>query len=138
MRLTACKVKFVWLLLTAVLCGSFFASSVFADDDSKPGASGTEQPSKLETPKPGLTERERWLLDKVEQLERRVAEVESKTALPVEAGPPASPADPSAGGAAGPTAGAISSKAIFSASPVTPTSSTESLAPNTASLPPAS
>ncbi|HEX8764301.1 MAG TPA: hypothetical protein VF740_04035, partial [Candidatus Acidoferrum sp.] len=35
--------------------------------------------SKIDAPQPGLTERERWLLDRVEQLEKRVAELEAKS-----------------------------------------------------------
>src|SRR4029077_9496962 len=34
--------------------------------------------AKIDAPAPGLTERERWLLDRVEQLERRVTELEAK------------------------------------------------------------
>jgi hypothetical protein len=38
--------------------------------------------SRTDAPKPGLTEREQYLLDRVEQLERRVEELESKSAHP--------------------------------------------------------
>jgi len=46
-------------------------------DTAKPGGpnGGT---IKVMAPTPGLTEREQWLLDRVEHLERRVAELESK------------------------------------------------------------
>src|SRR5271168_829068 len=43
-----------------------------SDDSAKPS------PVKMETPAPGLTERERWLLDQVEELRHRVAELEAK------------------------------------------------------------
>jgi Putative beta-barrel porin-2, OmpL-like. bbp2 len=65
-----------WLLVTALLAG-VAPNGLLADDSAKQRASNT--PEKLEAPRPGLTERERWLLDRVEQLEKRVTELESKT-----------------------------------------------------------
>jgi hypothetical protein len=75
--------KFLGLLLVAVLSTSIVPNPALADD-------GKDRPSpqpisaKPEAPQPGLTERERMLLDRVEQLEKRVAELESKSqpALP--------------------------------------------------------
>jgi hypothetical protein len=49
--------------------------------------SASAKPIKMDAPVPGLTERERMLLDRVEQLERRVAELETKDA-------PAAASDP--------------------------------------------
>src|SRR5215831_16276955 len=69
--------KFLGFLLVAVLSASVVPNPALADD-------GKDRPSpqpisaKPEAPQPGLTERERMLLDRVEQLERRVAELESK------------------------------------------------------------
>src|SRR5215467_6699278 len=69
--------KFLGLLMVAVLSASVVPNPALADD-------GKDRPSpqpisvKPEAPQPGLTERERMLLDRVEQLERRVAELESK------------------------------------------------------------
>jgi len=51
------------------------------DDDTKSAAAPATSPAKpsgTSNPEAGLTERERWLLDKVEQLEKRVAELEAK------------------------------------------------------------
>ena len=138
MRLIACQVKFVWLLLTVFLCGSLFSDSVFADDKSKSGVSGDEQPIKLEAPKPGLTAREQWLLDRVEQLEKRVAELESKTAQSAGARSLASPVDSSPNGTAETAAGAVSSNAMAATSPILSTSRSDSLTPKTAGLQPAS
>ncbi len=66
------------LLLAGVFCGSSAHAFAAADDDGKgnppvkPAATAkVEQPT-------ALTERERWLLDRVEQLEKRVADLESK------------------------------------------------------------
>jgi hypothetical protein len=81
--------KFVSLVLVAAFCGSAVGASAFADDDGK--GQPPDRPlagPKIESPAP-LTERERLLLDRVEQLEKRVEELESKAQ-------PSSPAAPSA------------------------------------------
>lgn len=93
MRLIASNVKFVRMWLMVVLCWSLVPSSLLADNESKTRSSN-EQPKKLEAPKTDLTEREQWLLEKVEQLEKRVAELESKSLRPREMHPSDSPADP--------------------------------------------
>jgi hypothetical protein len=49
------------------------AKAMAANDEAAKPA-----PIKMDAPAPGLTERERWLLDRVELLEKRVAELESK------------------------------------------------------------
>ena len=71
--------KFARLCLVTIFCVSIVPGRVFADDGTP---SGTASPVKLDAPKPGLTEREQWLLDRVEQLEKRVEELESKGAQP--------------------------------------------------------
>src|SRR5262252_10115892 len=81
--------KFLRLSLHGALSAILAATAVFADDDAK-----TRTPTSAGAPKPGLTERERWLLDRVEQLEKRVAELESKS-LPAASSTP-STASPSA------------------------------------------
>jgi hypothetical protein len=87
MRAFGEKINFVWLVLAALLCTSSFAGRVFADDKSDTNkndsnASAKAVPVKMDAPAPGLTERERWLLDRVEQLEKRVADLESKGNAP--------------------------------------------------------
>jgi hypothetical protein len=66
----------VTLILVGVFCGSAVGASAFADDDAKgqPPAKSAAT-AKIEAPAP-LTERERQLLDRVEHLERRMAELE--------------------------------------------------------------
>jgi hypothetical protein len=83
MRVMDWKMKFARLCLVMILCVSIAPGHVFADDGTP---SGTASPVKIDSPKPGLTEREQYLLDRVEQLERRVEELESK------GGQPAAPA----------------------------------------------
>src|ERR1700730_7649493 len=80
MRVMEWKLKFAGLCLVVILCVSIVPSRIFADDGTPPTASAV----KLEAPKPGLTEREQWLLDRVEQLEKRVEELESKGGQPAE------------------------------------------------------
>src|SRR5215469_3063284 len=71
------------VLLLAVFCMIALPGRSLADGsgDKKgsdaPAAKST--PTKLDAPAPGLTEREQWLLNRVEQLEKRVAELETKS-----------------------------------------------------------
>jgi Putative beta-barrel porin-2, OmpL-like. bbp2 len=78
-------------LLLIVLIGTIAVPRpAFADDNNADKNAGNPpaktSPAKIDAPAPGLTERERWLLDQVEELKKRVAELESK------ANPPAAPA----------------------------------------------
>src|SRR5882762_6718924 len=73
--------RLVSLMLAAVSFGSAVPVIAFADDGKgEPPAKPAAAP-KIEAPAP-LTERERWMLDRVEQLEKRVAELEVKGNLP--------------------------------------------------------
>src|ERR1700692_778991 len=79
MPVTDSKMKFTRLCLVTILCVTIVPGRVLADDGTP---SGTTSSTKMDTPKPGLTEREQYLLGRVEQLERRVEELESKSAQP--------------------------------------------------------
>src|ERR1700726_3096217 len=70
--------RLVSLVLVAVSCGSAVPVVAFADDSGKgePPAKPAAA-AKIEAPAP-LTERERWMLDRMEELEKRVAELEAK------------------------------------------------------------
>src|SRR5215472_8262798 len=68
------------LLGWSLFAGSFVCGLGLADDKNKgndktvaTNADGTES-----RPEAGWTSRERWLLDRVEELERRVAELEAR------------------------------------------------------------
>jgi Putative beta-barrel porin-2, OmpL-like. bbp2 len=64
--------------MVAVLCGIIVPVLALGDDDRKAEGPGTPaRTKKVDAPIP-LTERERWLLDRVEELEKRVADLESK------------------------------------------------------------
>jgi hypothetical protein len=76
MRVIDQKMKCALLCLVMILCLTIAPGRVFADDGTP---SGSAVPAKIDAPKPGLTEREQYLLDRVEQLERRVEELESKS-----------------------------------------------------------
>jgi hypothetical protein len=69
--------KVVSLVLVAVSCGSTIPAFAATDDNSKSEPPAKRVAAKVDAPAP-LTERERWLLDRVEQLEKRVADLESK------------------------------------------------------------
>jgi hypothetical protein len=72
-----------WILASVILCllALGVPKSARADDDKKDTDSSTKPVPKTEAPPKtatGLTDREQWLLDRVEQLEKRVAELEAK------------------------------------------------------------
>ncbi len=68
--------RLVSLMLIAVSYGSAVPLVAFADGGSKE-ESAAKPAAKIEAPAP-LTERERWLLDRIEQLEKRMAEMEAR------------------------------------------------------------
>ena len=71
----------VWSLALSLLVGG----GLRADDDNKDAAAKPAPTAKAPAtgqPEAGLTDRERWLLERVEQLEKRVTELESKDGLP--------------------------------------------------------
>jgi len=67
------------MLVSLSVCDLGRADDGKAGNDSKPAA---PKPAAESKPEAGLTDRERWLLDRVEQLERRVADLESKDGKP--------------------------------------------------------
>jgi hypothetical protein len=66
------------LILVAILCASVVPNRLLADDKEASHPAAKSGPAKADAPAPGLTEREKLLLDRVEQLEKRVAELEAK------------------------------------------------------------
>src|SRR5260370_30699664 len=78
------------ILLATLLCASIVPDRLLVDENDTSNQLSKSAPAKsdaakIEAPAP-LTERERWLLDRVELLEKRVAELETK------GGSPAAPA----------------------------------------------
>jgi hypothetical protein len=114
--------RLVSIILVGWCCGSAVGASAFADNDGKGKTEPPAKPAvaaKVEAPAP-LTERERRLLDRVEQLEKRVADLEGK-AQPVAAST-SSPAnsDPSPTSAGAATAGPASAPGAASPDPASP------------------
>src|SRR5258706_10391156 len=89
MRILGWK-RVVSLGLVTVFYGSTIPVFASADDNSKSEPPAKRVAAKVDAPA-RLTERERWLLDRVEQLEKRVADLESKDNFN-----PSPAADPSA------------------------------------------
>src|SRR5258708_6383291 len=67
------------MLVSLSVCDVGRADDTKTGNDSKPASAKAAAEKKPET---GLTDRERWLLERVEQLEKRVADLESKDAKP--------------------------------------------------------
>jgi hypothetical protein len=99
------RVKILVWVLTLVFGATAFSARLLADDgkddkDKSAAASPAKAGAKADSAAAGLTERERMLLDRVEQLEKRVAELEAKgtpagaTAAASEAAPTGSPEQP--------------------------------------------
>ena len=78
MPITNWKTKFVGPFFVGMLCTSVVPILVFADGDGKERVSEKTQTERFESATSGLTEREEWLLRRMEQLEKRVAELEAK------------------------------------------------------------
>jgi hypothetical protein len=76
MRISKLKIL-VAVVLVTVLCGSTIPVLASTDDNGKSEPPAKRVAAKVEASAP-LTERERWLLDRVEELEKRVADLESK------------------------------------------------------------
>src|ERR1700675_4734124 len=78
MREIGCKKSVLWPALALMLCATAAPGCVFADDkeSSTPPPKGV--PAKPDSPAP-LTERERWMLDRIAQLEKRRVELEGES-----------------------------------------------------------
>src|SRR5262249_53559857 len=99
--------RFFTLLLFTALSASCFSSPVVADDDVKTSAPVSTGAAKVDAPAP-MTERERMLLDRIEELEKRMAQMEAQSHASSNATKEAvSPA----------TAATVSSAAVVNATP---------------------
>jgi len=85
--------KVVSLVLVTVVCGSTISVFASTDDNEKSEPPAKRVATKVNAPAP-LTERERWLLDRVEELEKRVADLETKGTTTTPSGVDASSAQP--------------------------------------------
>ncbi len=101
--------KFAPLIVLGMSCGGVLAVSAFADDDGKDQPPAKPAEARIDSPAP-LTERERQLMDRVEQLEKRMAELESKAHSASTASPTSNSISTSAIAARAGGSGAISAE----------------------------
>lgn len=105
-----------------VLGAAAFPGLLLAHDDDKNDPPASTDRLKPELPAPALTERERWLLERVEQLEKRVADLESKSGA----------AQPSAAESLKSTETTSASSSTPVAETATPSATSAGIAPNSA------
>src|SRR6266403_4771444 len=98
--------RVVSVALVTVLCGGTIPVSASTDATGKSERPAKPAVAKVDAPAP-LTERERWLLDRVEELEKRVADLESKGKTSESPDTDASAAQPGAVNAPTSVAGAV-------------------------------
>src|SRR5713226_5364949 len=120
------------LLLAAMLCIAAIPFHSLADDKEISNSPPKSVSAKPDSPAP-LTARERWMLDRMEQLEKRVAELESKGNSPVtpatEVSPP-QPISPNLSTSSLPAGAELAAPAAVASTNVIPTDKT--VAPGTA------
>ncbi len=117
------------LLFAAMLCTAVIPFRSLADDKETSNPPPKSVSAKPDSPAP-LTERERWMLDRMEQLEKRVAELESKSNSPVtpatEISPP-QPISPNLSTSSLPTSATSAAPAAVASTNVIPTEKTVAL-----------
>jgi hypothetical protein len=131
MRAFATKREVVGLVFVAILGLTLVPCGLLADekDSGNPPAKADAAKSalaKIVAPAPGLTEREQWLLERIEQLEKRMAEMESKDTPSLS---PAIAAEPSSESTARP---ATAPTALNAALPLVTPASTNAIPTNSA------
>jgi hypothetical protein len=125
------------LLACVVLC--LLSPVVYSADGTADGKKDKDTDSAAKSPtKPnaspatGLTEREQWMLERIEQLEKRVAELESKDLNATETAAPKN-ASGASGNSATPGANSVAASAAASGVPGTPGATSASVDPGSSS-----
>jgi hypothetical protein len=108
--------RLVPIVLVGLCCGSGVRGFAFADDDGKDKPPAQPVATKIEAPA-SLTERERLLLDRVEQLEKRVADLEGKGNPSTASGAAAAAVQPASTTPAASTAGVAAPDTTFGVKP---------------------
>jgi hypothetical protein len=112
--------RLVPVILVGLCCASALRALASAGDDDKEKPPTKPAATKIEAPAP-LTERERLLLDRVEQLEKRVADLEGKGTTPGAAsGAEAAAVQPAATTPVASTAGVAAPGTTSGANPTSP------------------
>jgi putative OmpL-like beta-barrel porin-2 len=117
------------LLFAAILCTAVIPFRLLADDKETSNPPAKPALAKPDSPAP-LTERERWMLDRMEQLEKRVAELESKGNSPVAPATEISPpqlTSPNLAASSLPTGATAAAPAAVASTNVIPTDKTVAL-----------
>src|SRR6266849_3862739 len=117
------------LLLAAMLCIAAIPFHSLADDNEISNSPPKSVSAKPDSPAP-LTERERWMLDRIGQLEKRMAELESKRNPPVtpaKAVSPPQPISPNLSTSSLPTGATSAAPAAVASTNVIPTGKTLAL-----------
>jgi len=78
MRMLQNRGRILNLFLAALMLSGIVPNHSLADDKESNSTPAKPVPVKTDSPAP-LTERERWMLDRMEQLEKRIAELEAKS-----------------------------------------------------------
>jgi hypothetical protein len=107
----------------ALLCVSIAPNRLLADDKDTNNPPAKSARPKPDSPAP-LTERERWMLDRIEQLEKRMAEMEARGNSSVPATAAASGAQPASSAASDPASASSSVAAPAANAGVIPTEKT--------------
>jgi hypothetical protein len=111
--------KIFCLILAVLFCVCVRPSRLFADDKDSTAPPAKSASAKPDSPAP-LSERERWMLDRMEQLEKRVAELESRSNAPAAPATVAAAAQPVSAPAGDP---------VSAASTITPAASSSTVIP---------
>src|SRR5216684_4997657 len=111
--------RLVPVILVGLCCASALRALAFAGDDDKEKPPTKPATTKIEAPAP-LTERERLLLDRVEQLEKRVADLEGKGNPSAASGAVAAAEQPASTTPVASTAGVAAPGTASGATPTSP------------------
>jgi hypothetical protein len=124
------ETRFCWPLFAVLLCTIAAPDRSFADDTTHDKNTSDPPPKptpvKLGAPAPALTERERWLLDEVEALKKRVADLESKANAPASRSAETSAMQPTSAKAGASVSGAATPSIAPGATPANPESASTS------------
>jgi hypothetical protein len=111
--------KIFCLIFAVLFCVGVRPSRLLADDKDSTAPPAKSASAKPDSPAP-LSERERWMLDRMEQLEKRVAELESKSNAPAAPASVAAVAQPASAPAGEPVSAASAITAAAPSSTVIP------------------
>ena len=119
--------RLLQIIFATLLFTSIFSNRLLADDKDSNSPPAKTAPVKSDSPAP-LTERERWMLDRMEQLEKRVAELEARSNPAASKATDTAEAEPLPVKATDTTAAQPASTSMTSAAPAATTVTTPAVA----------